>query len=118
MKIRLKLEDRVITATLIDSKTTQDFISLLPLTLTINDLFRREKFGHLPRALSKEGKPTHTYEVGDIAYWSPGPDVAIFYRHDAQQIPEPGLIVIGKMDSGAETFNVPGSLKVTVELIK
>ena len=29
MKIRLKLEDRVITATLIDSKTTQDFISLL-----------------------------------------------------------------------------------------
>jgi hypothetical protein len=84
----------------------------------INDLFRREKFGHLPRALSKEGKPTHTYEVADIAYWSPGPDVAIFYRHDAQQIPEPGLIVIGKMDSGAETFNVPGSLKVTVELIK
>ncbi len=33
MKIRLKLEDRVITATLIDSKTTQDFISLLPLTV-------------------------------------------------------------------------------------
>jgi hypothetical protein len=27
-------------------------------------------------------------------------------------------IVIDKMDSNAETFNVPGSLKVTVELIK
>jgi hypothetical protein len=73
----------------------------------MNDLFRREKFGHLPRKLSTEGKRTRTYEVADIAYWSPGPDVAIFYRHDAQQIPEPGLIVIGKMDSGAETFNVP-----------
>jgi hypothetical protein len=72
-KIRLKVEDRVITATLIDSRTTQDFISLLPLTLTMNDLFRREKFGHLPRAISKEGKRTHTYEVGDIAYWPPGP---------------------------------------------
>jgi len=33
MKIRLKVEDTVIAATLIDSKTTQDFISLLPLTL-------------------------------------------------------------------------------------
>ena len=32
-----------------------------------------EIFAHLPRAISKEGKPTHNYEVGDIAYWSPGP---------------------------------------------
>ena len=54
----------------IDSKTTEDFISLLPLTLTMDDLFRREKFGHLPRAISKEGKQTRTYEVGDIAYWA------------------------------------------------
>jgi len=30
------------TATLIDNKTTRDFISLLPLTVTMNDLFRRE----------------------------------------------------------------------------
>jgi hypothetical protein len=51
MQIRLKLEDRILTATLIDSKTAQDFISLLPLTLTMNDLFRTEKFGHLPRAI-------------------------------------------------------------------
>ena len=118
MKIRLKLEDRVITATLIDSKTTQDFVSLLPLTRTMNDLFRREKFAHLPRAISKEGKRTHTYEVGDVAYWPPGPDVAIFYRHDGQEIPDPGLIVIGKIDSGVEAFNVSGYVRVTVELIK
>jgi hypothetical protein len=44
MKIRLKVEDTVITATLIDSKTARDFISLLPLTLTMNDLFRRKKW--------------------------------------------------------------------------
>src|SRR6266576_2887537 len=39
MKIRLKIEDKVLTATLIDSRTTRDFVSLLPLTLTMNDLF-------------------------------------------------------------------------------
>jgi hypothetical protein len=44
MKIRLKVDDEVITATMIDSETARDFISLLPLTLTMNDLFRREKF--------------------------------------------------------------------------
>jgi len=48
MKIRLETKDRVLKATVIDNETTQDFVSLLPLTLTMNDLFRREKFGHLP----------------------------------------------------------------------
>jgi hypothetical protein len=118
MKIRLRVGDTVLTATLIDSKTTQDFISLLPLTLTMNDLFRREKFAHLPRAISKDGKRMHTYEVGDVAYWPPGPDVAIFYRHDGQEIPDPGIIVIGKIDSGVEAFNIAGSVKVMVELIR
>ncbi|MEH2022330.1 cyclophilin-like fold protein [Nostoc sp.] len=118
MKISIKVEDKTVTATLNDSKTTQDFISLLPLTLTMNDLFKREKFAHLPRAISDEGQRTQNYEVGEIVYWSPGPDVAIFYRHDDQEIPKPGIIVIGKIDSGLEAFNVPGSLKATVELDK
>jgi hypothetical protein len=118
MKIRLRVKDKIITATLIDSKTTRDFISLLPLTLTMNDLFRREKYANLPRAISTEGERAYTFEVGDIAYWSPGPDVAIYYRHDDQRIPEPGIIVIGRVDSGVETFNVTGSVKVTVELVK
>src|SRR5712691_6132461 len=114
MKIALRIEDTVTPATLVDNKTTQDFVSLLPLTLTMNDLFRREKFAHLPRAISKEGKRTHTYEVGDVAYWPPGPDLAIFYRHDGQEIPDPGIIAIGKIESGVEVLNVPGSVKVTV----
>ena len=108
MKIRLKVDDKIITATLNDSKTTRDFVSLLPLTLTMNDLFRREKFARLPRAISEEGKRTHTYEVGQVVYWSPGPDVAIFYRNDGEKVPNPGIIVIGKIDSG--------SVKVTIEL--
>src|SRR5437762_8311148 len=98
MKIRLKIANKEITATLIDSQTSRDFISLLPLTLTMNDLFGREKFGHLPRALSGEGRRTHAYEVGDMGYWSPGGDVAIYYRHDGQEIPEPGIVVIGQLD--------------------
>jgi hypothetical protein len=35
MKVRLRVEEDELTATLIASKTTQDFISLLPLTLTL-----------------------------------------------------------------------------------
>jgi len=116
MKIRLRIDNKVLTATLADNKTARDFVSLLPLTLTMDDLFGREKFGHLPRAISEEGKRTHTYEIGEIAYWSPGPDVAIYYRNDGEKIPDPGIIVMGKIDSGVEALNVPGSVKVTIEL--
>ena len=117
MKITLKIGDKALTATLIDSKTTRDFVSLLPLTLTMNDLFGREKFARLPRAISTEGKRTHTSEIGNIAYWSPGPDVAIFYRNNGEKIPNPGLIIIGKIDAGVEGFNVQGSVKVKMELM-
>lgn len=118
MKIRLKVDDKIITATMIDSKTTRDFISLLPLTLDMNDLFRREKYAHLPKKISTAGKRAHKYEVGEIVYWSPGPDVAIYYREDGERIPAPGIIVIGKIDSGVESLNVAGSVNVTIELIK
>ena len=117
MKITLKVGDKALTATLIDGKTAHDFVSLLPLTLTMNDLFRREKFAHLPRAISTEGKRTQIYEVGDIAYWSPGPDVAIYYQHDGEKIPNSGIIVIGKLDSGVDAFNVPGSAEVKIEVM-
>jgi hypothetical protein len=100
MKIRLNLDEKTLTATLIDSETMRDFVSLLPLTLTMNDLFGREKYGHLPRTISDRGKRRRSYEVGDVIYWSPGPDVAIYYRHDGEAIPPPGVIVIGKLDSG------------------
>ena len=117
IKLRLKVADRTITATLIDSEAARDFVSLLPLTLTMNDLFRREKFGHLPRPISTGGKRTHTYAVGEIAYWAPGPDVAVYYRDDGEEIPNPGIIVIGRMDSGVEVLDVPGSLRVTIEAL-
>jgi len=42
----------------------------------------------------------------------------IFYRHDGLTIPSPGIVLLGKLDAGAEVFDLPGSVNVTVELIK
>jgi hypothetical protein len=117
MKVSLKFQDKTLTATLIDNETTRDFVSLLPLTLTMNDLFGREKYGHLPREISGGGERTYTYEVGQLVYWSPGPNVAIYYRDDGERIPKPGIIVIGKVDSGVHALNVPGAVKVKIELV-
>ncbi len=115
-RVRITIGDKSIEATLADSEAARDFASLLPLTLAMNDLFRREKFAPLPRAISEQGKRTHDYAVGTIGYWPPGPDVAIFYRRDGERIPDPGLIVIGKVRAGVEALNVPGAICAIIEL--
>jgi hypothetical protein len=115
-RIRITTGGRSIEATLADSEAARDFASLLPITLPMNDLFRREKFAHLPRAISEQGKRTHDYAVGTIGYWPPGPHVAIFYRQDGERIPDPGLIVLGKIKAGLEALDVPGAIRATIEL--
>src|SRR3954453_14135194 len=116
MKININVSGKTVTATLMDNPTAKDFASLLPLTLSMKDLFGREKFGHSQKALSEKGPKTNTYEVGDIAYWSPAHDLAIYYRHDGEAIPSPGVIAIAKISGGTEVFNVPGSVKVSIEI--
>ena len=118
MKININVSGKTVTATLMDNPTARDFASLLPLNMSMKDLFGREKFGHLQRALSEKGPRTNTYEVGDIAYWSPAHDLAIYYRHDGELIPSPGVIAIAKINAGSEVFNVPGSVKVSIEIAK
>jgi hypothetical protein len=111
-------EDRVLTATMADNQTARDFLSLLPLTVKMDDLFGREKYGHLPKPLSNKSDRSDTYEIGQIAYWSPGPDIAIYYHQDGDKIPSPGIIVVGRIDSGVEALKVPGSVNVKIELVK
>ena len=114
MKIRLSVADKVITATLLDSKATQDFVSLLPLTLTLEDYAGTEKFSYLPRKLSTEGAPAGSDPaVGDIAYYAPWGNLAIFHRDFGYSS---GLVILGKIESGVEVFTAPSSVKVTIEL--
>lgn len=118
MKIRLRIGARTLTATVARNATARDFVSLLPLTLRMSDLFGREKAGPLPRALARGGRPRHTYSVGDIIYWSPGPDVAVYYRRGVSAIPAPGIVLLARLDSGARAFNVPGTARVKFERLR
>jgi len=118
MRIRLAAGETVLNATLGDNTTARDLASLLPLTLEMNDLLKREKYGHLPRSLTAGGEPRFSYEIGNIAYWSPGPDIAIFYDHDGESIPDPGIIILGEIDSGADALKkYDGTVDVTIEAV-
>jgi hypothetical protein len=118
MKISIKLSGKVLTATLANNETAKDFASVLPLTVSMSDLFGREKYGDLPKALSEQGPRKNRYEVGEIAYWSPDHQFAVYYHQDGESIPSPGIISIAQIGGGTEAFNVPGAVKVTIELAK
>src|SRR5918994_3395179 len=117
-KLAITVGDKVFSAAVADSTTARDFVSLLPLTLTMKDLFKREKWADLPRPLAEGGDRVRTYQVGDIIYWSPSDHVAIYYRNDGQSIPSPGIIVLARIEAGAGALDVPGDVKVTIEAVK
>jgi hypothetical protein len=101
---------------LTNSKATQDLISLLPLTLTLEDYARTEKISYLPRKLSTEDAPAGSDpSVGDITYYAPWGNLAIFYRDFGYAS---GLVILGKIDSDVEALDVPGPIEATIELLK
>jgi hypothetical protein len=116
LKLGIRVHDRLLTATLVDSETTRDFISLLPLSLTMNDLFGQEKFAHLPRAISGRTVRTHAREVGDVTYWAPGSELGICYRDGGRSI-NAAVIVLGKIHDDLERLDVPGCLDLVIDLI-
>src|SRR5215207_8147872 len=114
MKINLKLQGKTLTATLYDTAAGRDFASMLPLTLTFADYAQTEKVSDLPRKLTKEGAPAGADpSVGDIAYYAPWGNLALYYKDFGYS---EGLILLGKLDGGAEALGAPGSLEVTIEL--
>ena len=115
MRIRLTFDGRAIEATLLDNATARDLLSVLPMTLTLEDYNSTEKIGYPPRKLSTAGAPVGVDpSVGDIAYYAPWGNLAIFYKDFGYS---KGLIGLGRIDSGIEALNVPGSLKVTIERV-
>jgi len=115
-KIKITTGDTSLTATLNDNPTTRNFIALLPLELTLEDYAGTEKISDLPEKLSAEDAPAgHDPSLGDITYYAPWGNLAIFYNDFGYA---KGLIKLGKIDQGIEVLSKTSSLNVSIELIK
>ena len=114
VKLRISIGDRKLSVTLNDSSAARDFLKLLPLTLTLEDYSRTEKISYLPRKLTMENEPAGIDPmVGNLAYYAPWGNIAIFYRDFGYST---GLILLGRLDSGIDAFSVSGSVKATFEI--
>jgi hypothetical protein len=117
-RLKITIGDRIVTAVVIDSETARDFLTLLPMTVRARDYVSREKYWHLPRPLAPTTERQDEYERGDIGFWIPNNDMALFYNHDGSMLPNPGLVVVAKITSGLEVFNnYPGSVTLKIELV-
>jgi len=115
MKIRMTINGRPVTATMLDNATARDFLSLLPITLKLEDYASTEKIAYPPRKLSTEDAPAGIDpEVGDITYYAPWGNIAIFYKDFGYSR---GLVWLGRIDSGLDMLQAPGRLDAKIERV-
>lgn len=113
MKIRISINGEVATATLDDTPTAKDFATLLPLSLTLKDYASTEKVSDLPKKPATDGAPAgYDPSVGDITYYAPWGNLAIFYEDFGYA---KGLIKLGTIDSGIEALKRSGALEARIE---
>ena len=98
MKVRLTVGDSVFIATIPNSPIGLDFVSRLPLSLTLKDYAETEKIAYLPQKLTVEGAPAGaSARIGDLTYYAPWGNLAIFYKDHGYAT---GLIPLGRIESG------------------
>ncbi|WP_285656174.1 cyclophilin-like fold protein [Allomuricauda sp. NBRC 101325] len=117
MKLKISFGDTELTATLYDNPTSRDLISMLPITTELKDYASNEKIFYPERKLTKDGAPGgYDPSKGDITYYAPWGDVAIFYKDFSYSS---GLIGLGRIENnGIEKLRLVGSQPVTFELIE
>lgn len=116
MKLKITAGEKIITGILYDNSASRDFASLLPLELDLQDYNSTEKISDLPKKLSTKDAPAgFDPSVGDITYYAPWGNLAVFYKDFSYSN---GLISLGKITSGIEALNVSGPVKAKIELEK
>lgn len=96
--IELTTGDTTVRGALEDTPAGRDVAALLPLTLTVSDFHATEKTSDLPRRLDTAEAPAGTTPAaGDISYYAPWGNLALFYRDFPYS---EGLVRLGRLDPG------------------
>ncbi len=115
LKVNITVGNRTITATMEDNAAGRDFLSRLPLEVTLNDYNNTtEKIFYPMPALTTEGVTRGCAPTpGDITIYAPWGNVAIFCKNWSHSN---DLIRIGRIDgNGIEALTVGGDIRVKIE---
>jgi hypothetical protein len=87
---------------------------MLPLSIEMRDHLRQEKTGNLPSPLPAVERQVD-FSTGTLGLWSSNHFV-IYYRDG--RVPQPGIIILGRVAGDVSILDRPGSVTVRVERIK
>jgi hypothetical protein len=102
-----------VTAELADNDATRSLVRMLPITIDMRDHLRQEKTGNLPSALPAIERQLD-FSIGTLGLWSSNHFV-IYYRDG--RVPQPGIVILGRVTGDVSIFDRPGAVTVRVERI-
>lgn len=116
MKIKMTIGAKTAKGELYDNQAGRDLASLLPLSLNLTDYNGTEKIADLSKKLDTSNAPAgFDPSTGDITYYAPWGNLAIFYKDFGNSS---GLVSLGMITSGMDAFSVGGTIAVKIELEK
>ena len=111
MRISIATDRGQVTAQLVDNEATRALVGMLPVTLEMHDHLRQEKTGTLPSPLPQLPRQTD-FSVGTLGLWG-GRDFVIYHRNG--RVPEPGIIVLGRVTGDLSMFEGPDAITVRLQ---
>ena len=103
-----------VAAELVDNNATRALARMLPLTIDMRDHLGQEKTGNLPSPLPAAERRVE-FSTGTLGLWSSNHFV-IYYRDG--RVPQPGIILLGRLAGDASIFDRPGQVTVRLERMK
>jgi hypothetical protein len=103
-----------VTAELVDNNATRSLLQMLPLKIEMRDHLRQEKTGNLPSPLPAVDRQLD-FSTGTLGLWNS--NHFVIYYSDGR-VPEPGIILLGRVTEDISIFDQPGPVTVRVERIK
>ena len=96
-----------------DNPTARDFLSILPLTVPVEEFAGREKIADLPRELVTEGSPGSDPVDGDLIYFKPWRNLGFYYNTVGIDFSDQ-TIHLGTYDATAEELELLEGGSITV----
>lgn len=112
VKIEFVFKGVTVVGLLDESAAANAFLAQLPMMVKLEDYGSTEKIAWLPTKLRRaDSGASMTPRRGDIAYYAPWGNLAIFredFRHS------PGLVKLGRVVEGLKSLDQPGAAMVTI----
>lgn len=109
-KLKIKVGDKVFTATLLDNATSKAFVAQLPLTIKMNELNNNEKFAQLSKSLPINPSVPASIQSGDLMMYG-STTLVFFYKGFSTSY---SYSKIGKIDDVTGLVAALGTGDVTV----